>query len=534
MVAPDHELDDFHDGRAFDWSLIDRTILLHPLVVRAVGAAVVMIVLGVWPDRTSIVLTRLVGIGLAWAAATSAATALRAHRRDVGALLTAAGVGIVGLYLVVSASRRPELLGRVLAVIVLGAAARLLLGLRAHRGPRRGILLRVAALMAGGVALLAYPDSLLTPIAVGACLAWVLVGAAAISVTLNPDTPSANSYHSTHEMLDAWFDDRPKRADSRQALYDKILIEGNETGRRVIRFVMLMTFASVIASMGVITDSTAVVIGAMLIAPLMTPLMGMAISLVMGWPRRLARSAAVAGLGIVIAVAIGLMLGLLVPAAIDTSANVQILARSSPTTLDLIIAVAAGAAGAYALSRPDVSDSLPGVAIAISLVPPLAVVGISYSQGDWEAGNGALLLYGTNMLAILIVGGITFIATGVTPLSRVADNQRRLRTWGLTLAGVTVAVVGALLLNGAQVARDAFAADQLNQVVDAWISVAPEHRVVQSGIDDGTITVVIVGPSDGAPTALALAQRASIEFTEMITADVRLVVEEREVATAGG
>jgi len=160
----------------------------------------------------------------------------------------------------------------------------------------------------------------------------------------------------------------------------------------------------------------------------MTPLMGMAISLVMGWPNRLTRSAVVAAAGILLAISIGLLLGWIAPTVIDTTTNGQILARSTPTILDMITAVAAGAAGAYGLSRPDVSDSLPGVAIAISLVPPLSVVGIAYSQSDWEAGSGALLLFATNMVAILIVGGITFVFTGVTPLARITENQHRVRT----------------------------------------------------------------------------------------------------------
>jgi uncharacterized hydrophobic protein (TIGR00271 family) len=196
----------------------------------------------------------------------------------------------------------------------------------------------------------------------------------------------------------------------------------------VARFVTLMTFAAVIATMGVLNDSTAVVIGAMLIAPLMTPLMGIAISVVMGWPSRLTRSALIALAGVVLTIAISYLLTRMAPATFDPTTNGQIVSRSTPTVVDLITATAAGAAGAYGLSRPDVSDALPGVAIAISLVPPLSVIGIAYAEEEWAAGNGALLLFTTNALAIVIMGGVTFVLTGVTPLRQVAENQQRVRT----------------------------------------------------------------------------------------------------------
>jgi uncharacterized hydrophobic protein (TIGR00271 family) len=299
-----------------------------------------------------------------------------------------------------------------------------------------------------------------------------------------------------------------------------------------MRFFTLMGFASVIASMGVITDSTAVVIGAMLIAPLMTPLMGMAISLVMGWPTRLKRSALVASGGIVFAIGVGALIGLVVPAVIDTTTNSQILGRSSPTILDLIIALAAGAAGAYGLSRPDVSDSLPGVAISISLVPPLSVVGIAYSQGDWIAGNGALVLFMTNMLAILTMGGVTFILTGVAPLQRATQNQHRVRTSIGAITVFAVLVVGALLLNGAQIARNLFEQSSTEEVVNDWLDDYPMHSLFRVNLDGDTVTATIVGPSTGAPTAQSLATQLQNDLEDAVTVDLRLIVEERDIATS--
>ena len=125
--------------------------------------------------------------------------------------------------------------------------------------------------------------------------------------------------------------------------------------------------------------------------------------------------------------------------------NSQVASRITPTIVDLLIAVAAGGAGAFALSRPDVSDSLPGVAIAIALVPPLAVVGLMISQADWISAIGALLLFTTNLVAILLVGGFVFVMTGVVPLFQISSNTDRIKkTLGMVaiLALLIVAVLG--------------------------------------------------------------------------------------------
>ena len=133
----------------------------------------------------------------------------------------------------------------------------------------------------------------------------------------------------------------------------------------------------------------------------MTPLVRIAIGDVTGWPNRLLRSSAIALLGIVLTIGISYLLTRVAPVTFDPTTNAQILSRSNPTVIDLITATAAGAAGAYGLSRRDVSDALPGVAIAISLVPPLSVVGIAWAEEGWAAGNGALLLFTTNFLSLI-------------------------------------------------------------------------------------------------------------------------------------
>ncbi len=526
------ELEDLDERPGPDLTHIDLTLLRSPVVVRAVaGIAVATLVLA-WPDRTERILARLIGLAIVLVAGTAVWAALRVRPRRAVEASAAAAFVLAGSALVIAPTGSEVGLARFVGVGILVLAARDLSS--AFAGPGTGRSWRVTrsfALVLTGGLLLTFPAEIFALVITVAALAWIALSLIVVSSTLDRRAGGAAVQVDSARLIGEWLAARPKSADDRTVLYDKILFEGPATARRVIRFATLMAFASVIASMGVITDSTAVVIGAMLIAPLMTPLMGMAISLVMGWPNRLARSFIIALAGILLAIGVGLVLGLAVPSIVDTSTNTQITARAAPTILDLITALAAGAAGAYGLSRPDVSDSLPGVAIAISLVPPLSVVGIAYANGDWDSGNGALLLFATNMVAILLMGGVTFVVTGVTPIRQVAENQHRIRTAMAAVAGLGAFVVGALFVNGAQIATDLIEQSTAEAAVSGWLEDYPRHGLVTVDVDGDTITARIVGPSEGAPGASSLARSLGESFDRMIVVDLRLVVEEREVAT---
>ena len=138
-----------------------------------------------------------------------------------------------------------------------------------------------------------------------------------------------------------------------------------------VHFYVMIALSTIIAALGLLLNSPAVIIGAMLVAPLMAAIIGMALSIVHGDQSLLLKSARTSLAGVLIAMAIGLLIGWLVPNATTTS---EIMARTQPNLLDLFVALAAGAAGAYALCRKKVAASLAGVAIAVALVPPLATM----------------------------------------------------------------------------------------------------------------------------------------------------------------
>lgn len=190
------------------------------------------------------------------------------------------------------------------------------------------------------------------------------------------------------------------------AFETKLFYEGAKRRIDLERFAVLLFLSTFIATYGVIGDSTATVIGAMIIAPLMRPIMAAAAGLVMGNLKRAGFSLLIVLLGVSGAIGLSFLLTeISITRVISFETNSQLSGRISPRLFDLYVALAAGAAGAFALSRDDVADSLPGVAMAIALVPPLCVVGIALAQGEINAAAGAFLLFLTNFLAILLAGG---------------------------------------------------------------------------------------------------------------------------------
>ena len=520
------ELDDVATAPTTELVRFNRRLLTDPVIVRAVGGIAIGCAVLAWPDRTDRILVRLLGVAFIWIAVSALWTAV--HHRALTAIrvFTAVGGVAAGGFLIRWPEQSEITLGRLVG------ASLVLLSIRTYwvrrKDPEtkvRGVRLTASAI--SGIVLFAFPAETLSAATVALAVAWIIVSTIAIFGIVDRHDINVDPDASVSDVALAWLANRHKAADAREKLYDKILFDGPDQPRRITRFFTLMTFASIIAAMGVLTDSTAIVIGAMLIAPLMTPLMAIAISLVMGWPNRLAMAVLIATAGILLAIGIGVLLGLVVPVAISPSTNSQIVSRSTPTPVDLITALTAGAAGAYGLSRPDVTDSLPGVAIAISLVPPLSVVGISYSQAEWAAGNGALLLFMTNMVAILMMGGITFVMTGVTPLSVVYEGQRRVRTALTSVLLLALIVVGGLLLNGKQVTSDSLDQSRTVKAVTTWLKDAPLHQLVESSVDGDVVNVVVIGPVDGLANVDDLADELSASFGRNITADVRIVVEER-------
>ncbi|HPZ10211.1 MAG TPA: TIGR00341 family protein [Candidatus Eremiobacteraeota bacterium] len=193
----------------------------------------------------------------------------------------------------------------------------------------------------------------------------------------------------------------------RQEIYESIA----EISAPTVTFYVMVALSTTIAAYGLLANSTAVVIGAMLVAPLMGAIFGMALGLSSDDKSLLWKSTVAAVMGALLAILLGALIGLI---PLRMAFGAEIFARTKPTIYDLIIALASGLAGAYALVNEKVSPALPGVAIATALVPPLTTCGLCFSIARWDLSLGAFLLFLANFLAIEIAAAIVFNLFGIT------------------------------------------------------------------------------------------------------------------------
>ena len=204
-------------------------------------------------------------------------------------------------------------------------------------------------------------------------------------------------------------------------------------------YITLMILSSLVGSLGLFLNSAAVIIGAMVLAPLMAPI----ISLSMGALRSdysLFRDALLCiATGVLLALGTAALIALIVPIQ---KMSPEIAARLQPSLLDLGVAIGSGIAGAYAHARETIMKSLPGVAIAVALVPPLCVAGIGLGWWDGQIVYGATILFLTNLIGITLAGLLTFMVLGYAPVSRARSGL----LWSLLFV-VLISIPLALSLN---------------------------------------------------------------------------------------
>jgi uncharacterized hydrophobic protein (TIGR00271 family) len=282
------------------------------------------------------------------------------------------------------------------------------------------------------------------------------------------------------------------------SMRDAVFFEGPEARRRLSRFWTLLLLSSVIAGAGIAADSTATVIGAMIVAPLMIPIQGVMLAAVLGDRRNLLRSVGLVVAGAAAAVAIGWVLGAIVVGPVTAQTNAQVAARVDPRLIDLLAALATGAVGSIALVRKDISDTLPGVAIAISLVPPLAVVGFTLHAHQWGQAGGALLLFVTNVAAILGVGTVVMACYRVHRLSpqfgSAESRSMNRRNAVFVIAALVVIVAVPLTSTSLTIAHQTSQESAVSEASQTW-SKATGWELTSVTTSDGKVVAQFQGPT---------------------------------------
>ena len=232
-------------------------------------------------------------------------------------------------------------------------------------------------------------------------------------------------------------------------------------------FFLLVLLSSVIATLGLLINSPATIIGAMLVAPLMSPIIGIGMGSIRGDDKMLRDATSSLLRGALLSILISFLLTLwnIYMPFIDLRSTVlptEVMARTQPSPIDLAIALAGGLAAAFALAMPNISAALPGVAIATALMPPLCSVGIGLAFMRWDIAGGAFLLFITNSVTIAFAGMLVFVALGFSP-QRIESTGRlgRIPRSLLISAIVTAFLLGPLTYLSVQFVREATAAREL-------------------------------------------------------------------------
>ena len=325
----------------------------------------------------------------------------------------------------------------------------------------------------------------------------------------------------------------PGSIDARMSLgaaaLDDLFPEGDAFRRSLVTYAVLLTLAAFVATFGLFQDSVASIIGAMVIAPLGGAILAIAGALVTGRPRWQSITIVQVAISAVWVVAIGFVVSLVMPDLLRLTPSLE--ARTEPGLLDLGVAFAAGAAGAYVAARRTGSDALPGVAIAVSLVPPLATAGICLELGRLDDAAGALLLFTTNLAAIIVIASVVFIILGAVPTADQAGERRRLRN-GLALAVVALVLIAVpLAWRAYQNVTSQLTAIAGAPVVTDWIG-DRDLAVTDYRIDGETIDLPVAGSQvpDDVP---ALAQSLADTLGHPVDLTVVYVPRIRVQATAG-
>lgn len=197
--------------------------------------------------------------------------------------------------------------------------------------------------------------------------------------------------------------------------YRELFVSLRDNATPSSSFQVLMVLSVMLALAGMYANSAPVIIGAMILAPLMAPIVSLAMGLARSELNLIKGSVKTLVIGIAWGLGCAVVLAWLMPFDIATD---EMKSRMSPTLLDLLIAVISGIAGAYAHAKDEIAKSLAGVAIAVALVPPLSVAGIGLGWGDWHMARGALLLLTTNLVGISLAASATFLVLGFAPFTR--------------------------------------------------------------------------------------------------------------------
>jgi uncharacterized hydrophobic protein (TIGR00271 family) len=288
----------------------------------------------------------------------------------------------------------------------------------------------------------------------------------------------------------------------------EVISQAGDLVRANTNYLVMVVLSSILASIGLLQSSAAVIIGAMLVAPLMSPLMGFGVGLSLGEVDMMRKSALTVLQGILIVLLVAVFVGLISAFPLPTP---EMLARGEPTFLDMMVALASGVAGAFALARKDIPAALAGTAIAAALVPPICTTGLALALGQMDLMVGAGLLTIVNVICISIAAAGTFALMGVRGTGEISTVRRWIVS-GLLLILIGIPM-GFLLWNATRQSRVKY---ETERVLERRFQ---GSEVISVDLEGSAIIVTIQSPQ---PISVPEMVAAEIDIEERIDKEISL------------
>lgn len=267
------------------------------------------------------------------------------------------------------------------------------------------------------------------------------------------------------------YKERKQKTEAKYLTYETVVENATDSAE----YYVLLILSCLIATFGLINDSAAVIIGAMIVAPLMGPILGLSAGVLWGSARVVFEAVTTLLWGVLIVLGITVALTFLIP---FVPVSGQILARTAPNLLDIGIALASGLVGAYAYANKKVSASIPGVAISVALMPPLCTIGIGLGLQRWDVARGAATLFGVNLLGISLAALVVFYLVDLHPhVTADAEEKERIHRRVIGQLLITLFVLGILASPMVLASRSFIEGNRLRQTVNTYIraQVPPEE-----------------------------------------------------------
>lgn len=402
---------------------------------------------------------------------------------------------------------------------------------RRGRSPWISEFTRGAFRVVFGLVLLLLPEAIVSGLIVVIATAAVVFGAIVLAFGVrhhSKDELTDVDAASVMEIVQDWMLLQDVGDKRREDIDDGLYFEQPERTNKLVAWWVMLLLSVAIATFGILANSTAVVIGAMLIAPLMTPIIGAAAATATGRSARMFASLAMVGAGVAAAVGLAFVIGAWAPTIVPLDRNGQVLSRVSPNVIDMAIALAAGAAGAFASVNKRVSSSIAGVAIAVALVPPLGVAGLTLQAGMYVDSLGASLLFLTNLVSIVLAAVVVFFLTGFAPIARAKERASEIKGMVATVAVVAMVISVPLIFTAEGILATASRQSTAQKEASEWLKNESGLHVIGVKTKGAEVNVTVAGSGD-LPPIKDLGDALAEGFEEPITLIVEFaptVVEE--------